>query len=332
MKNKFILTAKMRRLILLAIQFLLLFLIPTTFSEPETNSGEDLSLTKPEKIFKFWQIADVHYDKYYSQSGEILDFCHQSEEESGIAGKFGEYQCETSRDLLESALKAMQRINPNPDFILSTGDSSPHWKKPDYPDWSYIYQSESFITDKILEYFPNTTIIPVMGNHDAYQPDNFTYNDPAHYKNTSMYRTHQYIDFLNGSGWKKFIPQGKAQDDFAFCGYHVRHLPELNLDVIAMNTNLYYRTRIRDLNPCEQFFWVADRLSEAKEKKRKVIITGHVPPGFYEREYIGPYFDQIRQNEPMHKGDLNNQMYTFMSNEHHNTIGIFHSLTHLLSF
>ena len=68
----------------------------------------------------------------------------------------------------------MKQINPNPDFILSTGDSAPHWSFPDYPDWNYIYHAESYITKKIREYFPNTTVIPVMGNHDAYQPDNFT--------------------------------------------------------------------------------------------------------------------------------------------------------------
>ena len=273
---------------------------------------------KPEKIFKFWQIGDIHYDKYYTESGEIGDWCHKVE--SGIAGKFGEYQCETSRDLFESALQAMKRINPDPDFIISTGDSTPHWNHPDYPDWEYIYQAESFITDKIIEYFPNTTVIPVLGNHDAYLPDNFTYNDREVYGNTSLYRSRQYIDFLERSGWTQFIPEGKARMDFEFCGYHMRHLPDLNLDVIAMNTNLYYRTSIIDLDPCEQFFWVSDQLKMAKKKNRKVIITGHVPPGFYEREYIGPYFDQIRQDEPINKGDINNQMYSYMANEHHDTI------------
>ena len=65
---------------------------------------------------------------------------------------------------------------PNPDFILWTGDSSPHWNYPDSPDWQYIYEAEKFLTKSLREYFPNTTIIPVMGNHDAYEPDNYTSN------------------------------------------------------------------------------------------------------------------------------------------------------------
>ncbi len=75
---------------------------------------------------------------------------------------------------MHSAINDMARINPEPDFILWTGDSSPHWTFPDSPDWDYIYKAEKYITKMIRMYFPKTPIVPVLGNHDAFEPDNYT--------------------------------------------------------------------------------------------------------------------------------------------------------------
>ena len=70
----------------------------------------------------------------------------------------------------------MVEIKPNPNFILWTGDSSPHWYKSP-PNWTYIYEAENFVAGQIRKYFPDTPIIPILGNHDAYVPDNFPTND-----------------------------------------------------------------------------------------------------------------------------------------------------------
>ena len=70
----------------------------------------------------------------------------------------------------------MAEIKPNPNFILWTGDSSPHWYKSP-PNWTYIYEAENFVAGQIRKYFPDTPIIPILGNHDAFLPDNFPTND-----------------------------------------------------------------------------------------------------------------------------------------------------------
>ena len=45
----------------------------------------------------------------------------------------------------------MAEIKPNPDFILWTGDSSPHWYKSP-PNWTYIYEAENFVAGQIRKY------------------------------------------------------------------------------------------------------------------------------------------------------------------------------------
>ena len=59
----------------------------------------------------------------------------------------------------------MAEIKPNPDW----------YKSP--PNWTYIYEAENFVAGQIRKYFPDTPIIPILGNHDAYVPDNFPTND-----------------------------------------------------------------------------------------------------------------------------------------------------------
>ena len=105
------------------------------------------------KNVTFWQITDIHYDKFYVKNGDVQKFCH-SAAGIGKARRFGEYDCETNKDLFLSALEAMVDIEPDPDFILWTGDSSPHWKDPNSPDWEYVYEAEEFIKDTIKKFFP----------------------------------------------------------------------------------------------------------------------------------------------------------------------------------
>lgn len=187
----------------------------------------------------------------------------------------------------------MAKIEPNPDFILWTGDSSPHWSYPDVPNWDYVYAAEKYIANYLKKHFPNSTIVPVLGNHDAFRPDNFTANKVEQKGNESLYDSHQYIEFFHRTNWHQLIPdENNAHADFKFCGYYVLDLPEeLNLTIIALNTNLYYRTGLTELDPCGQLFWLDDQMSKYKTLNRRVIITGHVPPGFFERHYIGPFFD-----------------------------------------
>ena len=135
-----------------------------------------------------------------------------------------------------------------------------------------------------------------------------------------MYYTHQYTEFFEKTGWDRFIKEEQAQKDFGFCGYYKKHMPKLNMDILALNTNLYYRTKNTELDPCGQFTWLSSQLQDAEKYKRKVLITGHVPPGFYERTNIGPFFDQIDHTQPEHQGDMKNQYYADVSNNRHKNV------------
>ena len=114
----------------------------------------------------------MHLDYYFDAEGNAEDWCHLPPPErtySKTDGVYGDYRCDSSKLLVNSAIDTMQIAAPNPDIILWTGDTSPHWN----PKWDYIYKVEREIIGRIKRNFPNSKILPVLGNHDSYPPYTF---------------------------------------------------------------------------------------------------------------------------------------------------------------
>ena len=68
----------------------------------------------------FWQITDIHYDSLYNLNGDIYSMCHHTDV-NDPPGPFGDNLCDSPWSLVMSAVGAMKKFNPNPDFILWTG-------------------------------------------------------------------------------------------------------------------------------------------------------------------------------------------------------------------
>ena len=59
---------------------------------------------RAEKNISFWQITDIHYDKFYMYHGNKAESCHGI---NGSAEKFGEYSCEAGKNLFISSVKGL---------------------------------------------------------------------------------------------------------------------------------------------------------------------------------------------------------------------------------
>uniref|UniRef100_A0A8C3WBW3 Sphingomyelin phosphodiesterase acid like 3B n=1 Tax=Catagonus wagneri TaxID=51154 RepID=A0A8C3WBW3_9CETA len=76
---------------------------------------------------KFWHISDLHLDPDYKVSEEPLQVCPSSGSRPVLnAGPWGDYLCDSPWILINSSIYAMKEIEPKPDFILWTGDDTPH--------------------------------------------------------------------------------------------------------------------------------------------------------------------------------------------------------------
>uniref|UniRef100_A0A2K5Q8J9 Sphingomyelin phosphodiesterase acid like 3B n=1 Tax=Cebus imitator TaxID=2715852 RepID=A0A2K5Q8J9_CEBIM len=76
---------------------------------------------------KFWHIADLHLDPDYEVSKDPFQVCPSAGSQPvPNAGPWGDYLCDSPWVLINSSIYAMKEIDPEPDFILWTGDDTPH--------------------------------------------------------------------------------------------------------------------------------------------------------------------------------------------------------------
>ena len=127
------------------------------------------------KVRKFIQVSDFHYDELYSQGSPTNNSCHfdgryGSGSDSTEAGRMGDFQCDSPKQLVKSAIQAMHKVLPDPDFILWTGDNSPH----DGAGARNVTRNLKFISKWIYQVFGSRVkVIPVLGNHDSDPKDTF---------------------------------------------------------------------------------------------------------------------------------------------------------------
>ncbi|ESP00462.1 hypothetical protein LOTGIDRAFT_112062, partial [Lottia gigantea] len=237
----------------------------------------------------FWQVTDFHYDSRYSVNGVPSQMCHQGQVDKGAdkLGQFGNYLCDAPWKLITSAIEGMKSIHDSPDFILWTGDSIPHVNNSDL-NLPEVYTIIGNVTDKLIEVFPNTTIFPVLGNHDAYPSNQMVPGATTGY----------YTGILQNSRWTKLLGSNQ-QTQFENGGYY-SVLIQSGLKLLGLNTNLYYDQNklVADIqDPAGQLEWMEQQLEDSRTNKQKVVyIISHVPPGAFERvKNIAWFYPQFNQ-------------------------------------
>lgn len=220
---------------------------------------------------KFWQITDVHFDHSYETKDVAVSCPKVSADERG---KFGDYRCDSPTTLVSSSLSAMKRIQPDPDFILWTGDASPHVQlNRGGLNERNVIDNMIQVTNLIRKTFPNTPVLLALGNHDYY-PKN---QHPA--VPNEVYR--QLAD-----KWRySLLSDPAAQLSFNKGGYYAKKVRD-GLKVINLNTNLYYdgnEATAGNPNPAGQTSWLENELAQAKRNGEKVYIHSHESPGRWEK-------------------------------------------------
>lgn len=221
----------------------------------------------------FWQVTDFHYDKTYQMPTDSNKICNSqtpNTQKPSTAGRWGDYLCDSPWRLINSSVFAMRDIEPNPDFIIWTGDDMPHVANSELSTEEVI-ETVKNLTDLLSTVFPNATIYPALGNHD-YHPKHLMPPRP-----NAIYTA-------VGDLWSRWLPRD-AVDNFKKGGFYTV-LIKPSLRLISLNTVYYYTNDklTADLpDPAGQFEWLDDVLKSASTAKQQVFIIGHVPPGAFER-------------------------------------------------
>ncbi|XP_029475040.1 acid sphingomyelinase-like phosphodiesterase 3b isoform X2 [Rhinatrema bivittatum] len=229
----------------------------------------------------FWHLTDLHLDPNYTVSTDPLQVCPSAGSQPVLnAGMWGHYLCDAPWILINSSVHAMRNILPDPDFILWTGDDTPHVPNEKLGEEAVLSIVEK-LTTLIKEVFPDTKVYSAMGNHDFHPKNQF----PA--ANNTIYTkiAQLWAPWLNKESIVPF-EQG------AFYSEQLLNKSQGGR-VIVLNTNLYYNTNNQTMSmedPGGQFRWLEEELTSAANKGEKVYIVGHIPPGVFEKKRGKPWF------------------------------------------
>ncbi|KAI8501524.1 Acid sphingomyelinase-like phosphodiesterase 3b [Branchiostoma belcheri] len=211
----------------------------------------------------FWQVTDFHYDPRYSIAGVPTAMCHASaagRQAGGSPGVWGDYLCDAPWALINSSVYAMRQIQPNPDFILWTGDDTPHVPNEELGQ-QIVLDIIGNLTSLLKEVFPAKRVYAALGNHDYHPKNQLPPNGSDIYDAVAEF-------------WREWMDDDTANGVFKQGGYYAVSAAQAHLRIVSVNTNLHYRNNLLTADmpdPGSHFTWL-DR----------VFIVGHLPPGFFE--------------------------------------------------
>ncbi|XP_069827684.1 acid sphingomyelinase-like phosphodiesterase 3b [Dendropsophus ebraccatus] len=229
----------------------------------------------------FWHLTDLHLDPNYTVTSDPGKVCPSAGDRPVTdAGEWGNYLCDSPSSLINSSIYAMKTILPDPDFILWTGDDTPHVPNEKLGEKAVLDIVE-WLTTRIVEVFPTTKVYAALGNHDFHPKNQLpTQNNSIYYRVSEL--------------WQSWLKQESILTFQKGAFYSEEAVKIGNVGrIVVLNTNLYYDSNDITANmedPSDQFAWLESQLSNAYEKGEKVYIVGHVPPGYFEKKRGKPWF------------------------------------------
>lgn len=256
----------------------------------------------------FWHLTDFHWDFSYWTD----ELSCNGKNVSG-RGPYGNGWCDSPWALIEETIKGIHQIKPDVDFMLWTGDSVPH-VTPDHLSTDKNKELVRNITKLMKDQFPSVPIYATFGNHDYYTRDQY----PPH--NNEIYNA----TYLLWSSWIGDV----SQDQYFLKGGYYTVKTQHGLRIIALNTNMYYKDLLtKDLDdPADQFAWLEAQLTSAASKKEKVLLTGHVPPGYTTPRavrWMFPNFNKKFVDIVLRHSDVITAMH--FGHEHHDNFRLFYN-------
>ncbi|XP_052822230.1 sphingomyelin phosphodiesterase isoform X2 [Octopus bimaculoides] len=227
-------------------------------------------------------LTDIHLDTMYQEGanakcGEPL-CCRKSNgppaKAADGAGKWGDYRnCDLPPRTMDNLFNHLRNIQDQFDYIIWTGDLPPHniWNQSRSDQTKVI----NILTQYFLKYLPNKPMFPVVGNHESSPVNSF----PPHY----IYGNNS-INWLYSAlkeSWSNWLPETTYSTISNGAFYTVSPYPGFR--IVSLNTNycnnLNWWLLINMTDPNNELSWLINVLQKAEDKKEKVHIIGHIPPG-----------------------------------------------------
>nr|XP_026484291.1 acid sphingomyelinase-like phosphodiesterase 3a [Vanessa tameamea]XP_026484292.1 acid sphingomyelinase-like phosphodiesterase 3a [Vanessa tameamea]XP_026484293.1 acid sphingomyelinase-like phosphodiesterase 3a [Vanessa tameamea] len=209
------------------------------------------------KIGYFWHITDFHYDPLYTAQGDTRRHCRRADERGSSGhhralGRLGDYSCDSSLELIQSALRYMRtRHSENVEFVLWTGDIVADQYSSNEDN---RYQAIRNVTELLRMTFSSHFVFPVLGHTDPAPSETLT------------------------NLWSHWLPM-EALQTLKNGGYYTIEQSHSKLRIVALNTNLFSLSEANGVHARRQWEWLDQVLEKATTNNEMVYIVGHAAPG-----------------------------------------------------
>ncbi|XP_039749902.1 acid sphingomyelinase-like phosphodiesterase 3a [Pararge aegeria] len=193
------------------------------------------------KIGYFWHITDFHYDPLYTAQGDTRRHCRRADERGSSGhhralGRLGDYSCDSSLELIQSALRYMRtRHSENVEFVLWTGDIVAAQYSENEEN---RYQAIRNITELLRMTFSSHFVFPVLGHTDPAPSETLT------------------------NLWSHWLPM-EALTTLKSGGYYTIEQSHSKLRIVALNTNLFSVSEENSAPARRQWEWLDEVLEKA---------------------------------------------------------------------
>jgi sphingomyelin phosphodiesterase len=228
-------------------------------------------------VITFLHLSDIHLDRQYAEGSpsvcNLYLCCRSWYNGTAPAGHYGNYKCDLPLVTLDVVVESIASLDPQPDFIIYTGDNSPHdlWNE----TWVSQFEATNYLVSYLAEKLPHTPVYPALGNHESYPESEYIGTLPQYQELTK--RMAEY--------WQRgaTLPQS-AVETIAEGGYYTLLISD-GLRLVSFNSdygyslNLYTLLNGRNPHVARQQTWITDTLELAEKAGERVVMIAHIPPG-----------------------------------------------------
>ena len=233
--------------------------------------------------FKAIVLNDVHIqnDYFYKSKirckdpggccSKIHGMPFDAEDQAGYWGTPNAF-CDVPFYFLTKTLEHIQTTVDKVDFIFLLGDNGRHhfFREKE----SMLAEATEFIFTEVKRLFPDTIVIPVLGNHECHPVEYFDFKNKENFV---------YKNIINQ--FEHFVTQ-KEIEELKEKAFFKIEFPEQNLKVISVNSQIFDGFNIFLSN--DDVYWIrflnelGSELYTSEKKKQKVILLTHIPISDYQ--------------------------------------------------
>eukprot|EP00347_Sterkiella_histriomuscorum_P022332 403330854 len=273
-----------------------------------------LLLASTAQSYKIAVMNDIHVDLSFdpttcSGGDEDTKKIHLEKKQTSDPRLLGMLGCDPPKELLMAFLDKLKQQDPTDlDFLLIPGDLVAHGiplepTDPSKGNYTLLKETINTVSQTISQYFPNTLVIPSLGNNDPkYHYVALNHQDKAEY---FSFLFDSWFNQISGNKNKLSVEQlADIKGTFLKGGYYRVDVDD-KLSVLALNTLNFNKKNDESqqgTDAPDQMNWFKSQL--ANGGNRKFLITNHIYPGakfiskskdLFHPEYNTQYFDILNQ-------------------------------------